>query len=120
MQHMSEISLSTPLSEVLTAFKYLTRKDLAEMFSVSVRTIENWRAMGTIPQSFSFGGRTYWDPEEIRSKVHERRASSATGAASTASVKIPALVGTRPPKAGRALAKSNARDERALKNMMDG
>lgn len=88
------------------------------MFSVSVRTIENWRAIGTIPQSFSFGGRTYWDPEEIRSKVHERRASSATNGASTASVKIPVVVGPRPPKAGCALAKSNARDERVLKNLM--
>lgn len=118
MQHMSEIILSAPLSEVSSPIKYLTRKDLADMFSVSVRTIENWRAIGAIPQSFSFGGRTYWDPEEIRSKVHERRESSATDAASTASVKIPALVGTRPPKAGRALAKSNARDERVLKSMM--
>lgn len=115
---MSEIFLSTPLSEVSTPFKYLTRKDLAEMFSVSVRTIENWRAIGTIPQSFSFGGRTYWDPEEIRNAVKELRASNAKDASSTASVKIPALVGTRPPKAGRALAKSNARDERVLKNMM--
>ena len=63
-----------PCQTYRTPIQYLTRKDLAKMFSVSVRTIENWRAMGTIPQSFSFGGRTYWDPEEIRNKVHERPA----------------------------------------------
>ena len=115
---MSENTLSTPLSEASPPLKYLTRRDVAEMFSVSVRTIENWRANEIIPKSFSVGGRTFWDPEEIRNAVNELRATNAKDASSTASVKIPALVGARPPKAGFALAKSNARDERVLKGLM--
>ena len=110
---MSENTLFMPVpSAPLT---YLTRNQVAEIFSVSVRTVENWRANEILPRSFSMGGRTYWDIEEIRNKVNSLRAQDSAG---EKLFKIPAVVGSRPPKAGVALAKSKERDKRVLKDLM--
>ena len=36
---------------------------MASILDVSVRTVENWRKEGRIPQSVDIGGRVYWHPE---------------------------------------------------------
>jgi hypothetical protein len=43
-------------------FKPLNRKDVANILDVSVRTVENWRREGRIPQPVEIGGRVYWHP----------------------------------------------------------
>lgn len=45
-----------------TAFKPLTKDDIAGVLSVSSRTIENWVNEGTVPPPAKIGNRVYWHP----------------------------------------------------------
>jgi excisionase family DNA binding protein len=45
-----------------TAFKPLTKDDIAEVLGVSLRTIENWVSDGTLPSPRKLGNRVFWHP----------------------------------------------------------
>lgn len=45
-----------------TAFKPLTKDDLADVLGVSLRTIENWVNDRTLPAPKKLGNRVYWHP----------------------------------------------------------
>jgi len=88
------------------------------MFSISVRTVENWRANGTLPQSFQLGGRTYWKEEKVRGAVDELIANNAANAASGQLADISHLGRVREPKAGNAVAKSLVREQKKLMHLL--
>jgi len=115
---MSTIIPTIPPMEAPTLDRYLTRNDVAEMFSISVRTVENWRANGTLPKSFQLGGRTYWKEEKIRGAVDELIANNAANDACGKLVDISRLGRVREPKAGNAVAKSLVRDQKKLMDLM--
>jgi excisionase family DNA binding protein len=45
-----------------TAFKPLTKDDVADVLGVSLRTIENWVNERTLPAPKKLGNRVYWHP----------------------------------------------------------
>ncbi|GEM_PF-973128 len=47
---------------IYTAFKPLTKEHIAEVLGISLRTIENWVADGTLPAPKKLGNRVYWHP----------------------------------------------------------
>lgn len=44
-------------------FKLLTKADVALVFSVCTKTIDNYVKAGLLPAPVSFGAREYWHPE---------------------------------------------------------
>ncbi|QDL36608.1 helix-turn-helix transcriptional regulator [Rhodoferax sediminis] len=116
---LPESAPSNPQSEAQAPFKLLTRQDVAAIFSVSVRTIENWRAEGAIPPSVQIGGRVYWHPDTFIKAVNELCPPVTWETAHSAkSTKTFVSTGVRPPKGSVALSKSNARDERRIAKLM--
>jgi len=49
-----------------TPYRPVTKEVAAELFSVSIRTIDNWIANGTLPMPTSVGRRVYWHPAVFR------------------------------------------------------
>ncbi len=49
-----------------TPYRPVTKEAAAELFSVSIRTIDNWIANGTLPMPKSVGRRVYWHPAVLR------------------------------------------------------
>jgi predicted DNA-binding transcriptional regulator AlpA len=48
----------------------LLKRDLAKLFRVTVRTIDNWRNSGHLPPPVhAVGSRCYWRPEDIRELI---------------------------------------------------
>jgi phage terminase Nu1 subunit (DNA packaging protein) len=41
----------------------LTRREIAEIFRVEIRTVLNWARRGDIPRPIKIGQRWYWDGE---------------------------------------------------------
>lgn len=52
--------------------KPLTKECLADILSVSLRTIGNWMTDGTLPAWHYIGRRPYWHPEVIRAWLAAR------------------------------------------------
>ncbi len=48
---------------------YLTKKEVAEMLRVSVRTITTYMQQGAIPNPKRVGGILLWDEEELHRKI---------------------------------------------------
>lgn len=60
------------------AVKHLNQIELSRRWSLSARTLERWRWMGTGPQFLKIGGRVVYRLEDIESYEEEsRRASTA-------------------------------------------
>lgn len=116
---MSELIPATPLQVAVPYERYLTRNDVAQIFSISVRTVENWRANGTLPCSFQAGGRTYWMPEKIRATVNDLIAASEASGVNDKPIGMALQRRVREPKAGNALAKSLVRDQKIIADLMD-
>ena len=55
-----------------TAFKPLTKDDIAEVLGVSLRTIENWVNDGTVPAPKRLGNRVYWHPTVFYGWLEQR------------------------------------------------
>lgn len=108
---MSEITLPGPPLPTTAPVKLLTRDDVATIFSVSVRTIENWVKDGIIPPSNRIEGRAYWHPDSIKYVVNCLCPAVDWDTERSKPVTAEVVSGVRHPKAGTALAKSNARDE---------
>lgn len=82
-----------PEGVAIPTFKPMTKDDVASIFGVSCRTVENWIEQEGLPAPVSIGNRVYWHPhlfycwldERLRqptAKVHSPTASSkAKGAA---------------------------------------
>lgn len=45
-----------------SAFKPLTKKDVAESLDISIRTVENWVNNKILPAPKTLGNRVYWHP----------------------------------------------------------
>lgn len=48
-------------------FRLVTRADVAQMFGVCVKTVDNYIKDGLLPQPVQFASREYWHPDDIRS-----------------------------------------------------
>ncbi|MCU4119731.1 helix-turn-helix transcriptional regulator [Variovorax sp. N23] len=46
-----------------TPFKPLTKEDVAEVFRVTPRTVENWVGQGLMPAPINVGNRVFWHPD---------------------------------------------------------
>jgi excisionase family DNA binding protein len=57
---------------VTTAFKPLTKDDIAHVLGVSLRTIENWVNDGTVPAPKRLGNRVYWHPTVFYGWLEQR------------------------------------------------
>ncbi|AUL99641.1 hypothetical protein B4966_05285 [Rhodocyclaceae bacterium] len=61
--------------------KPLTKEDVANILSVSVRTVANWMSDGTLPKWHYIGRRAYWHPDAFQVWLDTRlKASEVTGA----------------------------------------
>lgn len=65
-----------------TAFKPLSKEDLADLLGVSIRTIENWVNEGILPAPTKLGNRVYWHPNTFYAWL-DRRLSADPAAAET-------------------------------------
>lgn len=45
----------------------MTRADVAQMFGVCVKTVDNYIKEGLLPQPVQFASREYWHPDDMRS-----------------------------------------------------
>ena len=48
-------------------FRLVTRADVAHMFGVCIKTVDNYIKEGLLPQPVQFASREYWHPDDIRS-----------------------------------------------------
>lgn len=46
----------------VSAFRPLSKDDLAGVLGISIRTVENWVNDGTLPPPAKLGNRVYWHP----------------------------------------------------------
>lgn len=63
-----------------TAFKPLTKGDLADLLGVSIRTIENWVNDDTLPAPSKLGNRVYWHPSIFYAWLDRRLSGDAASA----------------------------------------
>lgn len=52
--------------------KPLTKEDVAGIMSVSLRTVANWMANGTLPPWTYIGRRVYWHPDQFQDWLSEQ------------------------------------------------
>jgi len=64
----------------VTAFKPLSKEDLADVLGVSIRTIENWVNEGTLPAPTKLGNRVYWHPNTFYTWLDLRLSAEAATA----------------------------------------
>lgn len=57
---------------VTTAFKQLTKDDIAEVLGTSLRTIEDWINKYTLPIPKKIGSRVYWRPTVFYTWLDQR------------------------------------------------
>lgn len=55
--------------------RVVTKKSLADILSVSVRTIDYWVDKGVLPKPIHIGRRCYWQPEQLNSWLQARLSS---------------------------------------------
>lgn len=60
-----------------TAFKPLSKEDLADVLGVCTRTIDNWVNEGILPASTKLGGRAYWHPNTFYAWLDRRLLAEA-------------------------------------------
>jgi len=48
-------------------FRLVTRADVAQMFGVCVKTVDNYIKEGLLPQPVQFASREYWHPDDMQS-----------------------------------------------------
>jgi len=63
-----------------SAFKPLSKNDLADVLGVSIRTVENWCNDGTLPAPSKLGNRVYWHPSTFYSWLDRRLSVDASTA----------------------------------------
>lgn len=61
-------------------FRPLSRADVAEVFGVTVRTIDNWVNDGTVPAPVKLGNRNYWHPGKFFTWLDRRLADEVVTA----------------------------------------
>ena len=59
------------------AFKPLTKDDVANVFDISLRTVENWLNAGLLPPPTKLGHRVYWHPGAFYAWLDHRLAVNA-------------------------------------------
>lgn len=50
----------------------LTREHVAKLFSVTPKTLDNWRCLGKGPKYLKFGARVLYRQEDVRNYVNGR------------------------------------------------
>ncbi|WP_327578436.1 helix-turn-helix domain-containing protein [Streptomyces sp. NBC_00145] len=60
--------------------RYLTPDDIAEIFSVPLETVYQWRKKRTGPLGFRVGKHLRYDPADVRAYVVERQRANADAA----------------------------------------
>ncbi|MBS0592728.1 MAG: helix-turn-helix domain-containing protein [Proteobacteria bacterium] len=63
-----------------TAFRPLSKEDLADVLGVSIRTIENWVNDGILPAPTKLGNRVYWHPNTFYAWLDRRLSADAATA----------------------------------------
>lgn len=63
-----------------TAFRPLSKEDLADVLGVSIRTIENWVNDGILPVPTKLGNRVYWHPNTFYAWLDRRLSADAATA----------------------------------------
>jgi predicted DNA-binding transcriptional regulator AlpA len=110
-----------------SAFKPLTKKDIASLLDVCDRTIENWVSDGTMPAPKKLGNRAFWHPSAFYSWLEGRLTSDdAPNEIAPLGGALPTneehrgkpKVSAKPPK--NELEKYRARDQAKLDKMLSG
>lgn len=73
-----------------SAFKPLTKDDIAGVLGVSSRTIEHWVNDGTLPAPRRLGNRVYWHPGVFYGWLEHRLVADEPGELAQPSAAIPA------------------------------
>jgi predicted DNA-binding transcriptional regulator AlpA len=95
-----------------TAFKPLSKEDLANVLGVSIRTIENWVNEGILPAPTKLGNRVYWHPNSFYAWLDRRlSADAATAEALQASATEPEPARARPKARGQSTAAKTELDK---------
>lgn len=53
--------------------KFFSREDLAQIFSVTGKTIDHWVGKGVLPRPYKFGGQIRWSEEQIMNFLDKRK-----------------------------------------------
>lgn len=67
-----------------SGLKLVTKADAAAIFSVCVKSIENYIAQGLLPPPIQFASKEYWHPEHFIAFLDERFKPAATSVISHA------------------------------------
>lgn len=59
-------------------FRLVTRADVAQIFGVCVKTVDNYIEQGLIPKPVSFASKEYWHPDDIRAFIDDTFRRGAT------------------------------------------
>lgn len=73
-------------------FRLVTRADVAQIFGVCVKTIDNYIQQGLLPQPVAFASKEYWHPDDIKiflDETFKRAVAGQTQSAQSVSVVSP-------------------------------
>lgn len=115
----------------ITAFKPMSKEDVADVLGVSVRTVENWVNEGTLPAPTRLGNRVYWHPNAFYAWLDQRLSAEGSRSCeprvneeSTRVTDMPTRVGGKSKGRGRpaseksGLDKLKSRDQAKLEALM--
>lgn len=77
----------------LISFMPLTKEDVAKVFDVTPRTIENWVEHEDLPAPVRIGNRVYWHPEEFNAWLDKRLRSASKAAPKVAVTEVSTIRG---------------------------
>lgn len=61
--------LSEPLKTTIEPHQFMTRREVSNLFQVSLVTIDKWRRFSLLPKTIKLSGRTYFLRNEIEKLV---------------------------------------------------
>lgn len=106
-----------------TAFKPLTKDDIAACLDISIRTVENWVSDCTLPAPKKLGNRVYWHPDVfyawLAKRLMEDEAPEVPKPATPPVTRHKAVPSTAKSELEKLRAKDQARAERLLAGSID-
>lgn len=96
-------------------FRLVTRADVAQMFGVCIKTVDNYIKDGLLPQPVQFASREYWHPDDMRAFIDTtfKRVSSQSLAS------LVTTMGETPATSGASRATADTEPKPATKGARD-
>lgn len=105
-------------------FQLLSRRQVAEILDVSVRTLDNWQKCERMPKAVDIGGRVYWHSEVFYGWLDQKMRSGQCQLAGTASGELKQEArearSARSPERLSSASRAVSRNQSALARMASG